>query len=123
MLSKYSKKIIIETLCNSHTMLQAIKISVVVGTILNIINQGDYIFNMMFEHINYFKMGFTYLVPFCVSTYTAISINMKLKIGDITMISTNLTCKLCQNSLQIEKKSIIPKCPECGLLGKWKASK
>lgn len=103
-------------------MFQAIKISIVVGTILNIINQGDYIFNMMFDHMNYFKMGLTYLVPFCVSTYTAISINTKLKIGDISIISTNLTCKECQASLHVKQKSMIPECPKCGLLGKWNAT-
>jgi len=45
--------------------------------ISDIINQGDYIFNMMYENINYFKLVLTYIVPFCVSTYTAITINLK----------------------------------------------
>ncbi|HIP30902.1 MAG TPA: hypothetical protein EYG93_01890 [Sulfurospirillum arcachonense] len=65
------------TICDKHIIKQSTKIAIVVGTILNIINQGDYIFNMMFEHINYFKVGLTYVVPFCVSTYTAITINIK----------------------------------------------
>ena len=123
MITNHSKEIIIKTLCDTHTINQSIKIAIVVGTILNIINQGDFIFNMMFDNINYFKLGLTYLVPFCVSTYTAITIKMKLKIGDKAIMSTNLTCKRCKSSLHVEKNSIIPECPKCGLKGLWKATK
>jgi len=123
MVSKHSKEIIIRTFCDSQTITQSIKISIVVGTILNIINQGDFIFNMMFDSINYFKLFLTYLVPFCVSTYTAITINMQLKIGDKAILSTNLTCKRCKSSLHVEQNEIIPECPKCGLKGKWRATK
>lgn len=77
MIIKKMIDIIMMTICDPHILKQSTKIAIVVGTILNIINQGDYIFHMMFDHINYFKMGLTYIVPFCVSTYTAISINLK----------------------------------------------
>ncbi len=123
MITNHAKEIIVKTLCDSHTINQSMKISVVVGTILNIINQGDFILNMMFENINYFKLSLTYLVPFCVSTYTAITINMKLKIGEISIISTKLTCKKCKSSLHVDQNNIIPECPKCGLKGLWKATK
>ncbi len=77
MIIKKLIKIIITTICDPYIIKQSTKISLVVGTILNIINQGDYIFNMMYENINYFKLVLTYIVPFCVSTYTAITINLK----------------------------------------------
>jgi len=100
MINKHTKEIIIKTFCDSRTTIQAIKIAIIVGTILNIINQGDYIFNMSFEKMNFFKMGLTYLVPFFVSSYTA-------------MILTNLTCKRCKSSLHVEQNSMIPECPKC----------
>jgi len=123
MFKAQTREIVIKTFCDTHTIIQAIKIAVVVGTILNIINQGDYIFHMQFEHINYFKMGLTFFVPFCVSTYTAVTMNMKQKIGSKAIISTNLTCKRCKTTLHVKQDSIIPECPNCGLLGQWKISK
>ena len=42
-------------------------VAVIVGTILNIINQGDYM--MLGDPINLFKIA----VPFCVATYGAVT--------------------------------------------------
>ena len=64
---------------NSSDTKQAIKIALIVGTLLNIINQGDLIINMNLDAINYTKLIFTYFVPFFVSTYTAKKINKKLE--------------------------------------------
>lgn len=50
------------------TLLNATKVSLVVGTLLNIINQWEYIMTtqeIMFEHLL-----MNYLVPFCVSAYS-----------------------------------------------------
>lgn len=52
------------------TFNKAITISLTVGTMLNLINQGDFIFQMQWEKINTFKILLTYLTPFCVSTYS-----------------------------------------------------
>jgi hypothetical protein len=45
-----------------------------VGTILNLINQGDAIFGAM--TINWTKVVLTYAVPYLVSTYGAVSYAM-----------------------------------------------
>ncbi len=52
------------------TVNKAIIISLTVGTVLNLINQGDFIFQMQWQKINVFKVFLTYLTPFCVSTYS-----------------------------------------------------
>ncbi|MAU40529.1 MAG: hypothetical protein CMF31_02805 [Kordiimonas sp.] len=44
-------------------------VAVIVGTILNLINQGDGFISG--RDINYLKLLLTYLVPFCVSSYGA----------------------------------------------------
>lgn len=44
-------------------------VAVVVGSLLNIINQGDAIFGD--GPINFLKAGLTFCVPFCVSMYGA----------------------------------------------------
>jgi len=60
-----------------NILIRAVKISIVVGILLNIINQGDYIFNMEYEKINFIKIFLTFLVPFGVSLYSALSMNSK----------------------------------------------
>ena len=46
-------------------------VSVIVGTVLVAINQGDVI--LAGEMPNWLKIGLTYLVPYCVATYGAVS--------------------------------------------------
>jgi hypothetical protein len=46
-------------------------VALIVGTILNLINQGDAVFTGV--PIDLAKLLLTYLVPYCVSTYGAVS--------------------------------------------------
>src|SRR5579863_6179052 len=46
-------------------------VALIVGTILNLINQGDALVTGM--PIDVVKLLLTYLVPYCVSTYGAVS--------------------------------------------------
>lgn len=50
---------------------RSLRIALVVGTILNLINQGDALFGP--GHVNAWKLMLTYIVPYCVSTYGAVS--------------------------------------------------
>ena len=50
--------------------------AVVVGTILNLINQGDALFAD--KPVNWTKLMLTYVVPYCVTTYGAVSFRMAL---------------------------------------------
>ena len=49
-------------------------VALVVGTILNLINQGDTFLGL--TSINWIKVFLTYLVPYAVSTYGAVSYRM-----------------------------------------------
>jgi hypothetical protein len=49
-------------------------VALVVGTILNLINQGDVIFTA--KPLDWIKIILTYLVPYAVSTYGAVSYRM-----------------------------------------------
>ena len=46
-------------------------VAVVVGTILNLINQGDVLLSG--AHLNLIKVILTFAVPYCVATYGAVS--------------------------------------------------
>lgn len=47
----------------------AIKVAIVVGTLLNLINQGGRLFDGL--PLSWFHVGLNYLVPYCVSSYSA----------------------------------------------------
>ena len=49
---------------------KAVMTALVVGTILAIINHGDFI--LKGESFNFFKILLTYCVPYCVTTWGAI---------------------------------------------------
>ncbi len=49
---------------------RSLLVAVVVGTILNLINQGDALFAD--GPVDYYKLGLTYIVPYCVATYGAV---------------------------------------------------
>ena len=68
------------------TARMAFKVSIVVGTILVMINHGDLILSGTYPP--YGKIFLTYLVPFCVSTYGAISQN------DSTLRASSVESKL-----------------------------
>lgn len=46
-------------------------VALIVGTILNVINQGDVL--LARGDVNVAKIVFTFLVPYCVATYGAVS--------------------------------------------------
>ncbi len=52
-----------------QTRIRALKVSAIVGTILIAINQSEIIFSGSFPP--FWKIGLTYLVPYCVSSYSS----------------------------------------------------
>ncbi len=52
-----------------HIVLSALPISLVVGTLLNLINQGEDLLNG--DNISWLHLVLNYLVPYCVASYSA----------------------------------------------------
>jgi len=50
---------------------RSLLVALIVGTILNLINQGDALLGLV--SVNWLKIALTYLVPYAVSTYGAVS--------------------------------------------------
>ena len=50
--------------------------ALVVGTILNLINQGDALFGG--KALDWTKLVLTYIVPYCVATYGAVSVRLEM---------------------------------------------
>lgn len=53
----------------------ALRTSLVIGSLLNVINQGDALFGE--GDVQLFKLLLTYMVPYGVATYSATSITLK----------------------------------------------
>jgi len=54
-----------------ETTLRAVKVALVVGPILTIINQHDVILEQNFNFKFFYKMALTFLVPYCVSAFSS----------------------------------------------------
>jgi hypothetical protein len=69
------------TRCRLHALVywpvcgRAIKVALLVGTILLAINQGDVILARHVTMLVVAKIGLTYVVPFSVSNYSALAAN------------------------------------------------
>ena len=48
--------------------------AVIVGTVLNLINQGDALFAG--KALDWLKVALTYIVPYCVATYGAVAFRL-----------------------------------------------
>jgi hypothetical protein len=55
--------------------LRSLWVAVVVGTILNLINQGDRLFSG--QSLDILKLALTYVVPYFVCTYGAVSFRLR----------------------------------------------
>lgn len=61
--------LLFKTALKPHILRNSIKITLVVGTILNLINQGEYFID--YGSFSYAHLFMNYLVPYLVSTYSA----------------------------------------------------
>jgi Mg/Co/Ni transporter MgtE len=63
----------IQTAKRRDVVIRATRVGVIVGTILTAINQGDLILAGNIDQVSGWKILLTYLVPYSVSTYAAVS--------------------------------------------------
>ncbi len=54
---------------------RSLLVALFVGTVLNLINQGDALFRG--GHVDLLKVALTYAVPYCVATYGAVSYRLR----------------------------------------------
>ncbi len=64
---------------SKEVMMTAARVALVVGTILALINHGPNIVHGTLSHENIYQIIITYLVPYCVSTYSALKMFQQIK--------------------------------------------
>ena len=115
-------QLIITIALSKQLLTKALKIAFVVGIILNIINQGEVIIILAFDEINYYKFFLTFIVPFSVSMYTAVSMKLSFHVGEKAADNALLRCTGCNSCLEVKKEQIIPFCETCKEKTNWKTS-
>ena len=70
-----------ELALDAKVLFRSVKIALTVGSIYNLINQGDILLSGQFENLNYIKLTLTYMTPFFVSTYAATMAKMQMEEG------------------------------------------
>ncbi|WP_415397150.1 nitrate/nitrite transporter NrtS [Sulfurimonas sp. CS5] len=113
-------KIYCEIAMSKGVTKRALKVALVVGTTLNLINQGETMLSLNLGEINMLKFLLTYLVPYSVTTYTATAMKVEFQIGTKAIIETDLKCKGCGVQIHVKEGEIIPECPKCGVNTHWK---
>lgn len=58
-----------QALLSRHIVRNALRIALVVGSILNVINQGENLLHA--DKVSWFHLIMNYLVPYCVASYSA----------------------------------------------------
>ena len=107
-----------------RTVINAILIALVVGTILNLINQGTAFFEGDLASISWLKFGLTYLVPFLVSSYASSITKIKLTVNEFAQLHVLAKCLHCkQTVMELEKGQIITACPICKDRTNWSIQK
>ncbi|MEQ1814695.1 MAG: nitrate/nitrite transporter NrtS [Candidatus Nitrotoga sp.] len=63
-----------------HIVIRALKISLVVGSVLNLVNQGESLLHG--GTISWLHLILNYLVPYCVASYSAAKNEIELRESD-----------------------------------------
>ncbi len=116
-------KIFCEIMISRSVVMRALKVSFIVGSLLNLINQGETLLSLDLAHLNLVKFLLTYVVPYSVTTYTAVSLKLEFIIGSKSSVEADLKCRGCGAKIHIHKDELIPECPKCGVKTRWKLDK
>ncbi|QSZ43045.1 hypothetical protein GJV85_02265 [Sulfurimonas aquatica] len=112
-------KIYCEIASSKSVVARATKVSFVVGTTLNLINQGDSLIALDLINVSIIKLVLTYFVPYGVTTYTATAMKVEFQIGTKAIVDADLQCVNCKQEIHVDKDEIIPECKSCGIKTHW----
>ncbi len=73
-------RLLLQTACKRPIVIAALKVALVVGTILNAINQGGRVWDGL--PLSWFHVALNFVVPYCVSSYSAARNEISTKRGN-----------------------------------------
>lgn len=106
------------------TFIRAIRVAILVGIVLNLINNPSLFYSFFETQLNLGRVLLTFLVPFVVSTYSSVLSNSSLKPGSISHLDAILKCKSCnKTSFHVHIGEEVDECPACKKKTRWSPSK
>lgn len=99
---------------------RAFRFSLIVGLILNLINQGELLIDLKLAELNYPKLILTLIVPFLVSLFSSAMTRMELLPGNSLPAEAVLRCKNCNSEYRLSKDEPAVECKNCGRMTVWK---
>ncbi len=120
MMKMYKLKLYCEIAISKPIITRAFKVSLFVGTTLNLINQGDILVHLELQELHFLKILLTYFIPYIVTTYTATALKIEFQIGTKAVVEADLVCKKHHTEIHVQKDELIPECPKCGIHTHWK---
>lgn len=108
---------------DKNTLRRALRVALIVGIILNIVNHPEVISAFSIESLNPGQLILTFFVPYCVSTYSSVLSNSKIKPGRVSHLNATLRCINCKHEItRISIGETINICPLCKERTHWKLS-
>ena len=111
-------KLFLSVAIQRSSILGGIKLAIVVGVIVNLINQGEHLFGLQFAQVSWPKLLITFGVPFCVSIYNSTTTRLRFDPGVRAAMDATLTCRTCDHTLEVKKDGLVPDCTPCAQAGK-----
>lgn len=106
------------------TIQRALRVSMLVGIILNLINHPEIFISFSFDDLHMGRVLLTFLVPFLVSTYSSVLSGSNLKPGKVSQIDGLLQCDSCKtSSFSVNVGQTVDECPNCKKNTRWKLKK
>ena len=106
-----------------ETVVTGLKLAVLVGCVLNLINQGDLVVRAAWQELQWPKVFLTFCVPFCVSVYSATMARLRFDPGTRAFTEGRLHCSHCgRKKCHVAENGIVPDCPVCETKTDWRLS-
>lgn len=106
------------------TLYRAIRVAILVGIILNLINNPSIFLSFSLQGVHLGRALLTFLVPYCVSTYSSVLSQSSMKPGKTSLIDATLKCRNCgETTTHIHIGEKIEECAKCGKKTKWSISR
>ena len=106
------------------TLIRAIRVAILVGIILNLINNPSLIFNFSENHLHMGRALLTFLVPYFVSTYSSVLSNKTFRSGSVSHMDAHLKCTRCNKThLHVHTGQEVAACPVCENKTRWRLVK
>lgn len=106
------------------TLSRALRVAILVGIILNLINNPAVITSFSFVDVHVGRVILTFVVPFLVSTYSSVLTGGSMKPGKTSRIDALLKCNSCKTtSFSVNVGQTIDECPTCKKNTRWRLKK